>query len=218
MAVYDLEEQEQLSELKAWWGQYGNLVTALAVIAAVASVGWQGWQWYQGKQAAEASALYAVVQQAVAKGDAVKAREAAGQIFEQHGGSAYADIAALLSAKAQVAAGDLKNAQAQLTRAVEHGHDPALRDLARLRLATVLLDQNQPAEALAQLSGEPAADFKARFADVRGDILAAQGKPDEARAAYQAAIDAIQPTDRELAPLRELGALKLEALGGARKP
>ncbi len=57
MAVYDPEEQEQISELKAWWAQYGTLVTTLAVVAALASVGWQGWQWYQNRNAAEAGAL-----------------------------------------------------------------------------------------------------------------------------------------------------------------
>lgn len=215
MAVYDLEEQEQLSELKAWWNQYGWLVTAVAVIAALASVGWQGWQWHQRKQSGEAAALYAVVQQAAAQGDAVKAREAAGQIFEQYGGTAYGDMAALLSARAQVAAGDLKNAQAQLGWAAEHGRDPALKALARLRLAAVLVDQDKPAEALAQLGAEPPVEFKARFADLRGDVLAAQGKPTEARAAYQAALDAIPAEDREAAPLRELVSLKIEALGAA---
>jgi predicted negative regulator of RcsB-dependent stress response len=214
MAVYDLEEQEQLSELKAWWNQYGNLVTAVAVVAAFSSVGWQAWQWYQKKQSGEAAALYAVVEQAAGKGDAAKAREAAGQIFEQYGRTAYADMAALLSAKAQVEAGDLKNAQAQLSWAAEHGRDPALKELARLRLATVLLDQGQLDQALALVGTEALPEFKARFADVRGDILVAQGKPAEARAAYQVALDAIGP-NAEMAPLRELLALKMEALGSA---
>jgi predicted negative regulator of RcsB-dependent stress response len=215
MAVYDLEEQEQLSELKAWWNQYGTLVTAVAVVAALSSVGWQAWQWYQKKDSGEAAALYAVVEQAAGKGDAAKAREAAGQIFEKYGRSAYADMAALLSAKAQVEAGDLKNAQAQLSWAAEHGRDPALKDLARLRLATVLLDQGQPDQALAQLGAEPMPEFKARYADVKGDVLAAQGKVTEARGAYELALAAIAPEDREVGHLRELLALKIEALGSA---
>lgn len=215
MAVYDLEEQEQLSELKAWWSRYGALITGLALAAALASVGWQGWKWYQNTQSREASALFAVVQEAAAAGDAAKAREAAGQIFEKYGGTAYGDLAALLSARVQVAAGDLKNAQAQLSWAVEHGRDPALRDIARLRLATVLLDQGKPAEAMAQLEAAPLPGFKARFSDLRGDILAVQGKTTEARAAYQAAQEAIPADDRELAPLRELLALKIGAQGGA---
>lgn len=215
MAVYDLEEQEQLSELKAWWNQYGNLVTAVAVAAALASVGWQAWQWYRNKQSAEAAALYAAVEQAASKSDAANARQAAGQIFEQYSGSAYADMAALVSAKVQAETGDLKNAQAQLSWAAEHGRDPALKDLARLRLATVLLDQGQPDEALAQLASPPLPEFQARHADLKGDILAAQGKAAEARQAYQTALDALPREEREATLLRELLSLKMEALGGA---
>ena len=134
MAVYDLEEQEQISELKAWWAQYGNLVTTIAVIAALASVGWQGWQWYQNRNAAEAGALYFAVQQAAEQQQAQKTRDAAGRLIGEHPGSAYAQLGALLSAGAQFRAGDLDNAQSQLEWAADKGKDPALRDLARLRL------------------------------------------------------------------------------------
>ena len=87
MAVYDLEEQEQISELKAWWAQYGNFIVTLAVVAALASVGWQAWNWYQNRNAAEAGALYYAVQQAVEKNEPQKAREAAGRLVGEHGGS-----------------------------------------------------------------------------------------------------------------------------------
>ena len=72
MAAFDLEEQEQISQIKGWWEQYGTLVTGLAVAVALASVGWQGWQWYQGKQSAEASALYGVLQKAASEKNAQK--------------------------------------------------------------------------------------------------------------------------------------------------
>ena len=104
MAVYDLEEQEQISELKAWWAQYGNLVTTIAVIAALASVGWQGWQWYQNRNAAEAGALYFAVQQAAEQQQAQKTRDAAGRLIGEHPGSAYAQLGALLSAGAHLRA------------------------------------------------------------------------------------------------------------------
>ena len=77
MAAFDLEEQEQISQIKGWWEQFGTLVTGAAVAAALASVGWQGWQWYQGKQSAEASALYGVLQKAASERNTQKAREAA---------------------------------------------------------------------------------------------------------------------------------------------
>jgi predicted negative regulator of RcsB-dependent stress response len=189
MAVYDLEEQEQLDELKTWWKQYGNLVTAVVVAAAVAALVWQGWNWWQRKQAAEASQLYMGVQRAAAQNDAKRARDLAGELIDKYSLTAYAGMGALLSGKAQAESGDLKTAKAQLQWAAENAKDPALRDLARLRLAALLLDEKAHDEALKQVAGEPAAaSFAARFAEMRGDVLAEQGKGAEARTAYEAAL------------------------------
>lgn len=214
MAVYDLEEQEQISELKAWWAQYGNLVTTLATVAAVVAVGWQGWQWYQSRNAVEASTMYFAVQQAVEAQDAQKARDAAGQLIGQQGGTVYAQLGALLSAGLQFDKGELDNAVGQLEWAAKDGKDPALRDLARLRLAAVLLQKGDAAGALARLEAAPTEAYKARFADLRGDALAAQGKHADARVAYQAAIDAFAGDDGQAATLREVVRLKLESLEG----
>jgi predicted negative regulator of RcsB-dependent stress response len=216
MAAFDLEEQEQISQIKGWWEQYGKLVTALAVAAALASVGWQGWNWYKGKQGAEASALYDVLQKAAAERNAQKAREATGMLIEKYSGTAYADMAALLSAKVQSEAGDLKNARVPLAWAADKANDPAMRGLARLRLATVMLDDKAYDEALAQLQSPPDESFAARYADLKGDILVAQGKPDDARLAYKAAVDALgAATKIEAVTLREIAQAKLDAVGGA---
>ncbi len=214
MAVYDPEEQEQISELKAWWAQYGTLVTTLAVVAALASVGWQGWQWYQNRNAAEAGALYFAVQKAVEKQDAQKARDAAGRLIGDYSGTAYAQLGALLSAGVQFEKGELDNARTQLEWAAENGTDPALRDLARLRLAAVLLQKGEHDAALGRLEAMPAEAFKARFADLRGDVLAAQGKAAEARVAYQSAIDALARAGDDATTLREVVRVKLESLEG----
>ena len=191
MAAYDLEEQEQISQIKAWWEQYGKYVTALIVGAALLSVGWQGWKWYQGKQAAEASALYYAVQQAAADGDATKAREAAGQIIERYSGTAYAELGALLSASVQAQAGERRNARAQLDWLVANADDVVMRDIARLRIAVILFDDGELDAALAQLEAAPHSSLAARYGDVRGDVLAAAGRVEEARAAYDAALSAL---------------------------
>ena len=215
MAAFDLEEQEQISQIKGWWEQYGTLVTGLAVAVALASVGWQGWQWYQGKQSAEASALYGVLQKAASEKNAQKAREAAGTLLEKYNGTAYADMAALLSAKVQADAGDLKNARVPLAWAATKANDPALRELARLRLATVLFDDKAYDEALAQLQAPTDESLVARFADLKGDILLAQGKREEAKAAYNAVVaDLEKATKGESAALREIAQAKLDAVGG----
>ncbi len=216
MAAFDLEEQEQISQIKGWWEQYGKLVTTAAMVAALASVGWQGWNWYKGRQVQDASVLYGQLQKAAAEHNAQKAREVAGELIDKFAGTAYADLAALLSAKVQMEAGDLKNARVPLAWAAAKANDAALRDLARLRLATVMLDDKAYDEALAQLQAPADESFAARFADLKGDVLVAQGKKDEARAAYKAAIAALdQATKAEAVTLRELAQAKLDAVGGA---
>lgn len=213
MAAYDLEEQEQLSQLKAWWEQYGKYVTALIVAAAIGSVSWQGWKWYQTKQAGEAATLYFVVQQAAEAGEAARARDAAGQLVEGHARSPYAAMGALLSAAVQVDSGDVRNARAQLEWVASNARDAVLRDLARLRLAVLLFDEGSHDEALARLATAPHEVLKARYADVRGDILLAAGRRDEARAAYGEALAALDATPGQSADMaRSITRIKLEAL------
>jgi predicted negative regulator of RcsB-dependent stress response len=197
MAAYDLEEQEQLDELKTWWKMYGNLVTTAVTIAALAVLAWQGWNWWQRKQAGEASTLYAAVQESAAKGDAKRSREIAGELIDKFAGTAYAGMAALLSARAQTEGGDMKTAQVQLTWAADNAKDDGIRDLARLRLAAVLLDQKAYDDALKQLAAEPAAQLAPRFNEMKGDILAAQGKTAEAVTAYETALAKLEPAVKE---------------------
>jgi predicted negative regulator of RcsB-dependent stress response len=188
MAHYDLEEQEQIDTLKTWWKMYGNLVTGVVVAASLGVIGWQGWNWYQRNQVAQASAIYGVLEQAVATNDVQKTKAAAGELAEKYGRTGYAALGALLAAKQSFEAGDLKTARVQLTWATENARDE-LRDLARLRLAAVLLDDKAFDEALKQLDAAHAAAFDARFLEMKGDVLVAQGKKPEARAAYKAALD-----------------------------
>jgi predicted negative regulator of RcsB-dependent stress response len=188
MAHYDLEEQEQIDTLKTWWKMYGNLVTGVVVAASLGVIGWQGWNWYQRNQVAQASAIYGVLEQAVATNDVQKTKAAAGELAEKYGRTGYAALGALLAAKQSFEAGDLKTARVQLTWATENARDE-VRDLARLRLAAVLLDDKAFDEALKQLDAAHAAAFDARFLEMKGDVLVAQGKKPEARAAYKAALD-----------------------------
>ncbi len=221
MATYDLEEQEQLDELKTWWKMYGNIVTGILVAAALAVAGWQGWNWWQRQQAAQGSAVFSALQVATAQKDAKRARELAGELIDKYSVTSYAGMGALLAARAQVDAGDVKNARTQLAWAAENARDPGLRDLARLRLAAVMLDEKAHDEAMKQLATEPGASFAPRFAELRGDILAAQGKAAEARTAYDLALtkfDALARDDenRQRAGYKEMVQTKRDSLGVAK--
>jgi predicted negative regulator of RcsB-dependent stress response len=221
MATYDLEEQEQLDELKTWWKMHGNLVTAVVTAAALAALAWQGWNWWQRAQAAKASVIYAAVQESVAKGDPTRSRELAGELIDKYSGTVYAGMAALLSAKAQTEGGDMKTAQVQLTWAADNAKDDGIRDLARLRLAAILFDQKAYDGALKQLAAEPTAQFVPRFDELKGDILSAQGKTTEAAAAYDAALAKLDVAAKEgdaaaavAGIYREVVQSKRDSLGG----
>ncbi|MFP5408611.1 MAG: YfgM family protein [Gammaproteobacteria bacterium] len=213
MATYDLDEQERLDELKAWWKRWGAvaLFGLAVVIAAVA--GWRYWQNQAVTQSLEAATVYEKLTQSLAANDVKAARESGGLLIEQYKGTAYAPRAALLLAKLHVATKDLKSAQTQLEWAVANGKEPAIRDLARLRLAAVQLDQKAYDAALKTLSATHSDAFAARFGDLRGDVLLAQGKTAEARAAYQAAFGKMGEDN----PYRNIVELKLDALGGDAK-
>ena len=208
MAAYDLEEQEQLAELKAWWKQNGTLVLGTVAAVLVLIAAWNGWRWYQRSQALEAVALYENLQTAARMSDGKAVRDAAGGILEKYAGTAYAPLAALVSAKVNYQAGDVKTARAQLQWAVDNARQEEVRAVARLRLATVLMDDNAYDEAMRMVEAKPAEAFEALFASMRGDVLSAQKKRAEARTAYRAAVE--KATD---AAFRETLRLKLDALG-----
>lgn len=212
MAAYDLEEQEQLAELKAWWKEHGGTVILGATLALAALGAWNGWGWYQRSQAAQAALLYDTLQKAARANDLKAARDIAGAILENFPRTAYAPLAALVSAKVQFQAGDLKTARAQLEWVVEHAKSEEIRSIARLRLTSVLLDDNDPDAALKVLEQIPHAGFEALYASQRGDILVAQKKYAEARAEYRTALDKTEPGNNAL---RETLHLKLDALGGS---
>jgi len=213
MATYDLDEQERLDELKAWWKRWGTLLMLGLAVLIAAAAGWRYWQNHNVAQSLEAATVYEKLTQSLAANDTRGAREAGAMLIDQYKGTAYAPRAALLLAKLNVGAKDLKSAQTQLEWAVENSKEPAVRDMARLRLAAVLFDQQQNEAALKTLSATHTDAFAFRFQDMRGDVLLAQGKPAEARAAYQAALGKMAEDNA----YRNIVELKLDALGGEAK-
>lgn len=207
----DLEEQEQVAELKVWWQQYGTLIVAAVVAVAVAFAGWQGWRWYQASQATRAGALYDTLSRAAQSGDAKALRDASGALIESYAGTLYATMGALTAARFYFDRDDLKNAKLQLEWAVEHSPSEDFRDLARLRLAAVLLEEKAYDEALRQLEAQHGAAYDAQFAALKGDLLVAKDDPKRARAAYQLALEKAGSGN---AAFRESVRMRLEALGG----
>lgn len=210
--MYDLEEQEQIDALKAWWRQNSRLVVVAVVAAIAAAAAVSGWRYYRETQAAHASALYATLEKAVRAKDTKQIKEVATQLIDKYGGTAYAPMAALAAAKADFDAGDLAAASRQLQWAAEHGRDDEVRAVAQLRLAGVRLDEKKYDEALKLLDAKHPDAFAGMYADTRGDALVALGKSAEAKAAYKLALEKLPAQSS----YRLLVQLKLDGLGDSK--
>jgi len=207
----DLEEQEQVAELRAWWRQHGNLIVSVVLAAALAFAGWQGWRWYSASQAAQAAAVFDALAKAAQAGDAKALRDSAGTLIESYPRTLYASMGALVAARFHFDRGDFKAAKAQLEWVIERSPSEDFRDIARLRLAAILLDEKAPDEALKLLEAKHAAAYESQYAALRGDALLAKNQRAEARAAYQLALD---KAGKEQGAFRESVRMRLEALGG----
>ncbi|WP_028216917.1 YfgM family protein [Paraburkholderia oxyphila] len=205
------DEQESIESFKAWWTQWGNITTWIVLIVLLALAAWNGWNFWQRRQAAEAAVLYDQVQQASAGDDKALLTRIATDMEDRFGRTAYAQMTALDVAKALYMAGDTAGAKAQLQWAADHAKDEEFRQIAKIRLASVLLDEKAYDQGLALIPQPDSGPFKGIVADGRGDLLAAAGKRDDARTAYKLALDSLPKSD---ASERQLIQFKLDALGG----
>ncbi len=209
MATYDLEQQEQLDQLKHFWKQYGNLITWLLVAALGAYAAWSGYLYWQQNRAQGAAGLYEELDRAAAAGNADKVKQAMSDLKAKYAGTTFAEQGALLAARSASAGKKSDDAIAALQWLVKEGKNADLVAVGRLRLAGLLMDNKQYDEALKALSADMPAEYAAAVADRKGDILFAQDKKDEAGKAYQEAFKAM-PEDLEY---RRFIEGKLTALG-----
>ena len=207
----DLQEQEQLDAVKAFWKRYGNLITWLLVAVMGAFAAWNGWNWWQRDQAVKSGAMYDELDRAAQAGDAAKTARIFADLKERFPRTAFAQQGALATAKLQFDQGQFDAARDTLSWVAEKGIEEEIRTVARLRLAALQAEAKQFDAALKTLDAATAPTFEALVADRRGDVLLAQGKTAEAGAAYLAAWQAMD----EKLDYRKLIDAKLTALGAA---
>ena len=205
----DLEEQEQLDQLKHFWNTWGTLISSVLVVVFGALAVWNGYQFWQNRQATQASALFDAVEVAVQTGDHTRVEQAFGDIRGKYAGTVQAAQAGLLVAKLEMEKNQPDAAKAALEWTAKNASDEGYRAIARLRLASVLLEQKAYDAALQTLSEKFPLEMHAVVADRKGDVLLLQGKNTEAAAEYSSAYAAFSDS----VEYRRLVEVKLNALG-----
>ncbi|MCB5189688.1 tetratricopeptide repeat protein [Methylobacillus arboreus] len=185
--AYDLEEQDQLDALKSWWKRNGNIIAGVAVLALVGIGGYEGWKYYQYQQSGAASVQYQNMANTDIK-DAAKIRALSAELMDKYSSTPYAGRAAVAVAKLNYQEQDIDSAKAQLGWAAKNAKEDAVRAIALLQLASIQYEEKAYDAALSTLSEKHDAGYAGLFADLKGDVLAAQGKTEDAKAAYKEAL------------------------------
>jgi predicted negative regulator of RcsB-dependent stress response len=205
----DLEEQEQLAELKHFWDTWGNLISWVLIVVFGAIAAWNGWNYWQRTQASQAAALFDEVDRASAANEPARVERAFADIKEKFPRTAYAQQAGLLAARMFQDKNNLDAAKGALAWVAEQASDEGYQAVARLRLAALAVEAKAYDEALKQLSASFPPEFEALAADRRGDVYNLQGKRAEAKAEYMKAFKAMDAQSE----MRKLIEVKLTSLG-----
>ncbi len=205
----DLEEQEQLDQIKHFWAQYGNLITWVLIAVFGSLAAWNGWNYWQRSQATKASALFDEIDRAAQASDAERMERALAEMKSGFGRTTFAAQGALVAAKTLHDTGKIDAARNALVWVTESSSDKALQAVARLRLAALDVESKALDQALKTLDAPVPTAFEPLVADRRGDVFMEQGKPEEAKTQYLAAWRGMG----DQAQYRRLVEIKLASLG-----
>ena len=213
----DLEEQEQLDSLKAFWEKYRSVIMGLVTAVLFVFAAYNGWQWWKNSQATEAGKLYETMMSSLEKGNQEQSMRAADDLQKQYAGTSYAPMASLIAAKLAADAGDASKSQAYLRWVSEKAANEGYQALGKLRLATALMDEGSAkslAEADAILKSKPTIGFEPLWLERRGDWHLVQGKNADARKSYSQAWKLLEKSKEFPQEARSLLKVKLDAVGG----
>lgn len=207
--AYDLEEQESLAQLKAWWDKWGNLTLTCITIVCLAFAAYNGWNWYKRYQGGKATVAYVQLQNAYVQGDEKNVRSLSDGLMKEYSSHVFASLAALMKAEIEHKAGNLDEARAALNWVINESGHPEYNTVARVRLAGLELDAKDAQKAKAALDGINMAQAEQPIVlDRRGDVLLALGDVEGARESWEKAIE----RDSASGELLALLSLKIQAL------
>ena len=213
----DLEEQEQIANLKSFWNRFGKYIIGVVTVALFTYAAFSSWNWYQRSQAAEAAKLYETLLGTLTKNERDKTYLAADDLQKKFAGTTYAAMGSLVAAKIASDANDGAKAQTYLKWAANKASDDAYRALAQLRLVGLFIDQGTDAamsEADQILKGKAVKGFEPLWIERRGDWFLAQKKTVEARTQYLNAWKLLEKDKSFPEDSKRLLKVKIDAVGG----
>ena len=205
--IYE-SEQEQIDAIKNWWKQNGRFTLAMIVLAIVLSFGWRYWQGHRLEKSTNASVLYERLLISFANHDSNSFKQVANQLEKNYADTPYADLAALFSAKKAIDEGNLDLGQQQLQQAMKNGHLNYIRQVARIRLARLLLEKNQAQQALELVEKVDDKTYLGAIHLLKGDAYTALNQPEKAQQAYQEALTEVPASE----PMHAIIQMKLEII------
>ena len=187
MDIY-ASDDEKGEEIKQWWRDNGRSVIVGCVLGIVVIFSGRYWLNYQQNQAESASFGYQNVVVQLAEDNVEQASMTTQALFDNYASTPYAVFAALEMATQSVEDGDAQTAESYLRWVISNAELSAHQEIARLRLGQLLLSANQYEQALTMVNESTSTAFSSLFAELRGDVLMAQGNKLDAKMAYQTAI------------------------------
>ena len=207
--AFDSHDQQQLDWLKLSSEKYGKWFVVSVFFVIVLFLGYKGYQYYQRQQLENAAALYEKIVQQIISADLAKVKPLIDEIKASYPKAAYTSRAVLQTARLAFDKQDIEYTRSQLKWVIEHSAEPAVEALARLRLASVLLDQKNYKAALAELNQKHESAFDVLFLDLKGEVYAASGNVSAARDAWKTALAKLQGDKL----VRQMLEAKLDSLG-----
>jgi len=183
----DPAEEEQIQVLKSWWKNYGTSIVTGVILGSAILGGYKYWNYQKLINADKASLLYAQVLTDFRQNRRLDIETNGDILIKDYSSTPYSQMAALLLAKVEYEAGNKTDAEKRLQWAADNGVDTGLQHAARLRLGRLLLEKKELDRAL-DLIVDDAPGFEPVYQELKGDILAEKGSIDEAKVAYQLAI------------------------------
>lgn len=207
--AFDVQNQEQIASARTFWQKWGRLIVTLFVVFIMAYLGFKGDSYLQYQQAEKASVAYEQVEMAAVANDIAQLEVSVKRLQKDFVSSAYATRGSLILARAAFENGDLLMARSALEWVLGHSKEESVKAVARLRLASLLLDQKNYTAAIVELERSRPFGFDAFFLDLKGDVLVAKGAPASARDAYKSALSKLSSDSLQY----QFTQMKLDALG-----